>query len=153
MLTDIFEIKKYLYNKYGGFADKRYTNITDGNNYIVDKRVDQPNYNPTSADCLMFLYVLDNRKMRLSMSGNIPMTTIVKNYISEQSATISQKGNGIELTLTPENYSVLVDLARIIENIVAPGKRYSVPSYKYVCPEISVALHRLKDNLAYIWLG
>jgi hypothetical protein len=153
MITGIIEIKTYLYKEYGGFADKRYTNIANGNNYIVDKRANRSYGDPTSVDCLMFLYVIDDKKMRLSMSGNIPWTDSVKLFFKEKSACVSQAGSNIDIVLTPETYSMLDDLARIVESIVGPRKHYSVPSYKYVCPEIATALRRLTKVLAYIWLG
>lgn len=149
------ELKKTLYDAFGGFADKRIKNLDRGDTFIIDDRsstdigADKQLY---SYFCLMFATVLDETHLQVMLRGNIPRNEEVDAWL---------KANNAEIMETPQtsatfivesgSQSNLLGLADAIASIVAPGKRYPIANYKYVCPRTPGSLERLKSALDVAW--
>lgn len=149
------QLKRRLYDEYGGFADKRIKKLEKGSQFIVDDRTDSDigaDKKLLSYFCSMYLVVEGDNAATLRLHNNVPMGPSVEKW---------GKKNGVELNervltvkITPKNYGILKSLAEAIEAITAPGApRYSVPSYKYVCPRTAASLRRLHSALDQAWSG
>jgi hypothetical protein len=70
-----------------------------------------------------------------------------------RSLALSSKGSArLQFQVTRGSQLLLSELAQAIRAIVAAGApRYSVPSYKYVCPRTAASLERLKAALDRAW--
>jgi len=154
MMNDIHSIKQFLFEKYKGFSDKRIKKIESGDTFIVDDRTKSdegsngalyPNF------CMIFLTIRDSEKLVLQLSGNVPSSHGLSKFIEQNKAIISTGVRNLEIKILKSNYHILDELARLIEDIVAPGNRYSDRSYKYVCPQTAKSIRRLRTNLDQIW--
>ena len=149
------KLKRMLLAEYGGFADKRIKKVETGRIFIVDDRSehDQGRDGLPSWFCMMFADVISDNQIKLSLNGNVPRGTEVVKWLKREKlkiATGMQKH--LQITVTPENYELLEELAEAIESIVAPGApRYEAPSYKYVCPRTAESLRRLNGVLGKAW--
>jgi hypothetical protein len=146
------ELKKVLFDAYGGFADKRVRNLDTGNRFIVDDR------GPGDFDarkqlflwfCQIFVDVLGPASIKVVLRGDVPTSPSVREWLAAHGA--QQSNFGIEFTIQPGQLEDLRDLANRIARIVAPGNRYEVPSYKYVCPRTAGSLMHLQSVLQKAW--
>lgn len=149
-------LKQVLWNAYGGFADKRIKNFDKGSRFIIDDREPQDedaNGRLRSYFCMVFAEVLSDTEVKVTLNGNVPKGIAVEEWI---------KGNGanwndgiyqtLEFEVTQGKQSSLRSLARAMRSIVARGApRYSVKSYKYVCPRTAASLERLAEVLDGVW--
>lgn len=146
------ELKRHLLTIYGGFADKRIKNLDKGNRFIVDDR-DQGQTRDAHGQlypwfCQMALEVISPQSMKLTMHGNVPTSPSVESWIDANNAVRIEAPKGLELSIQLGEEARLVGLADLIDAIVKPPARYSVPSYKYVCPRTATALRTLASALA-----
>ena len=140
-------LKKTLFDKYGGFADKRVKKLESGTTFIVDDR----GHGDCGADkklfshfCLIFADLTNEPNVRVLMIGGVPHCSNVDAWFKKHA---SPYANGFEFTLQPGEERKLLELASAIEGIVKPGSRYSVRAYKYVCPRTASSLRRLAKVL------
>lgn len=149
------QLKRRLYDEYGGFADKRIKKLEKGSQFIVDDRTDSDigaDKKLLSYFCSMFLAVEGDNAVSLRLHNNVPIGLSVEKWATKNDLELSDRV--LTLKITPENYGVLLSLAEAIEAITAPGApRYSVPSYKYVCPRTAASLRRLHRVLDEAWSG
>lgn len=131
-------LKQYLFNKYGGFADKRIKNIEKGTIFIIDDR----NISDFDARgqlyywfCMIFVEVIDKDNIKVSLHCKTALT--------------SQAGIDSEIIINSKNLSFLEKIAQKIENITK--KKYNEKSFKYVCPRTAASLRRLKNYLTTYW--
>lgn len=145
-------LKSHLYRAYGGFADKRIKDLSKSDRFIIDDR----NANDFNAKkhlypyfCLMLARVLSSDTLEITLRGNIPTSARIEHWVANRSV-IYKTGAQHELTITIRlgQEAILEELASLMDDIVRPGGlRYSVPSYKYVCPRTSRSLRRLVETL------
>lgn len=64
------ELNKHLYQRYGGFADKRYRRIEFGRAIAVDQH--RGGHLNQSIHCMIFVHVFDNNEIELIFAGNRP---------------------------------------------------------------------------------
>jgi len=149
-------LKKALFEAYGGFADKRIKKLESGSIFVVDDRSD----GDRGADgklygyfCLIFAEVRSNSEVLVTLSGNVPMGSSVRIWITKHEASLRE---GVDRLLSfvvskKEGTSKLSTLADAIASIVARGARYDVKSHKYVCPRTADSLQRLDKVLRKAW--
>jgi hypothetical protein len=152
-------LKSHLFAEYNGFADKRIKNLKKCDTFIIDDRNDSDcgaNKKPLSHFCMILARVEGDNKINVILSGNVPQGLAVEKWLKDNEDKLKENGGNARLafTLTPEDYSILDSLAVAIAAITAPGApRYSVKSYKYVCPRVAKSLRRLKKVLGRAWPG
>lgn len=151
------ELKRILFDAYGGFADKRYKNLDKSSTFIIDDR----NESDVGADgslysyfCCVFADVKSNQEVVVTLVGNIPIGKRVNSWLKEQDLEIKTLSiqSRLAITVAEGEQSKLKDLAAAIRSIVAPGSpRYSVANYKYVCPRTANSLTRFAELLDDTW--
>jgi len=139
-------LTRTLLDEYKHFSDKR---LKDGNHFVVDDRQDKD----FGADrqlypwfCQMFAHVVADDEATLRLNGH-PRSPAIEAWVAKNGA----RDVHLEITLRPGEQGVLLELARLMRAIVAPGARYDEPSNKYVCPRVAESLERLKGTLDRVW--
>lgn len=147
---DATALKRHLFDAYDGFADKRIKNLAKSNRFIVDDR----GPNDVGADknlypwfCLMFVEVTGPTTIELRMHGGVPFSDEIAAWLDEGNGTTEPNGS-MKLPVTVGEQDRLRHLARLVKHIVAPGQRYPVSAYKYVCPRVAKSLEHLADVVA-----
>lgn len=132
------ELKRHLYDIYGGFTDKRIKNLDNGSRFTVDDR-GRGDYDARKElfywFCKIFVEVINNDSIEVLLQCQTDITL---------TAGIPDK-----ISITRETVDELENAAIKIGNIIK--KKYKVPSYKYVCPRTAASLRKLKDNLKLFW--
>src|SRR5690606_2112037 len=93
--------------------------------------------------CAMHVHVVDGDTIALRFWGGVPASGGVARLIAGRGGITST--GGLEVTIPAADTAFLRDLADEIEAIIA--RRYSVPSYKFVCPRTAASLRRLAGVL------
>ena len=148
-------MKKVLFDEYGGFSDKRIKNLERGSVFIVDDRTSSDE----AADgklfswfCLIFADVKSETKLVVTLRGEVPESSGVSAWVAANKGALKASFDGdLTFTIVPGQEAKLAELANAIAAIVAPGRRYSVPAYKYVCPRTANSLKLLSKTLALAW--
>lgn len=144
------ELKKVLFDAYGGFADKRLKKLEHDALFIVDDR-GESDYDARGDlflwFCLMFVTVEAADRVKLSMRGGVPECTAVHQWFDKHGA--ERQPYGVETTITPDNLDALDDLAARMAAIVR--KPYEVRAYKYVVPRVAASLRHLRQVLSRAW--
>ena len=147
-----FALKSHLFNRYGSFADKRIKNIDKGKTFIADSR----SAGGIASDgslygwfCGILVEVPSDEEVRLALFGSKPRSRPVDETILALGG--SPESERVELHIKNETLHLLRKLADNIAAIVAPGRRYSVPGYKYMCPRTASSLRDLAGYLDEFW--
>jgi len=150
-------LKRMLFDAYGGFADKRIKNLDKASIFAVDDRRDSDigaDRKLLSYFCAMFADVKSDAKITITLRGNVPVGRSVERWLRQNDSRIDTRGDQSLLSFDIEHgeQSILVQLAKAIHSIVAPGApHYDEKSYKYVCPRTAESLRRLKRVLDHAW--
>lgn len=147
----MLKLRKFFFEKYGSFADKRIKNLNKCNQFIVDTRAD----NGIASDgnlygwfCGIQITVDSDDEIKIRLSGSIPASIEVNEIFKLVQIENSYIGSkDVCLCVTRNNYELLLDLANSINKITAPGNRYSESSYKYMCPRTSSSFLQLHGFL------
>ena len=99
--------------------------------------------------CQILAEVIDGDTVKIILRGDIPEGPLVAKWFEQHGATKSNFG--LELIVRREAEAELSGLAAGFRAIVQPGARYSVKSYKYVCPRAAGAIERLQHVLETAW--
>ena len=150
-----YQLKRKLFDEYGGFADKRIRNLNKGQRFIVDDRSsgDFGAQGLYSYFCSIFVDVMSGDKVKVVLSGNVPVNQGVRDWAaSHQVETSSDIISYLSFIIEKGQENILNELANCIKAIVAPSApRYDTPSYKYVCPRTASSLLRLASILNKHW--
>ncbi|MEK7764192.1 MAG: hypothetical protein AAB433_21680 [Nitrospirota bacterium] len=149
------QLKKSLFAAYNGFADKRIKNLSKSTRFIVDDRKQSDH----AADktlflwfCSIFVDVVAEDEISICLAGGIPTGASVTAWINANGDALnSTPQKALVFSVKKGSEPILSSLAAAFEAIVAPGKKYSVPSYKYVCPRTAQSLRRLANELHAAW--
>ena len=145
-------MKQTLFDVYGGFSDKRIREIDKGRLFIIDDRSDRDEDARGQLFlwfCQIFAEVIDQDTVKITMRGDVPDGPLVARWFADTGA---EKTNfGWEFTVRRGEQRRLVDLADGFRAIVRPGARYSIKSYKYVCPRVAVSLDKFRSVLDESW--
>jgi hypothetical protein len=145
-------LKQAFLDTYGHFADRRIKNIDRGSVFIVDDRGPRD----FGADRQLYLWfcqilaeVVDQDTVTIKMGGDVPEGASVATWFAAHDA--EKTHFGVQFVIRRGGQAELTALASAFRSIVAPGKRYPVPSYKYVCPRVAASLDRLQGVLTRAW--
>lgn len=145
-------LKQVLFDKYDGFADKRYRNIDSYDTFIVDDRgrkdigADKGLY---SYFCMIIASVPGAKRVHVALRGNVPTSDAIANWAKARSA--ERDDSNLSFDVTPKSLGRLDELEKSLKDIVRPGAKYDVKSYKFVCPRTAKSLARLREVLADHW--
>jgi hypothetical protein len=155
----MFYLKKALYDAYGGFADKRIKKLEKGFRFIVDDR-HEGDYGADrqmfSYFCMIFADVIALDQVKVSLVGNVPDGKSVQDWLAHYGMTVRGSPVGqksLDIVVTASTLATLSELAQAFRAITAPGRRFSVANYKYVCPRTADRLDRLVKILQRAWAG
>ncbi len=146
-------LKTHLFSRYGSFADKRIKKVEKGRAFIGDSRARGGIASDGSLYgwfCGILVEVESDDEVRVTLSGDIPDTAAVNALFGSLGGT--PDSSRVELRISKESLPQLKKLAAEIDSIVAPGRRYSTASYKYMCPRTASSLRTLAAYLEEIWL-
>jgi hypothetical protein len=141
-------LNEFLRNAYGGFADKRFTRLE----FDRPVRINEQTYelNP-HIHCRLFVRVQPNERFILSLSGNLPWSKDVAAVTgalgAEKASDERPRHIEVELDVSDATIAALRQLARAVEGVTAPGRRYDTPSWKFASKEVSGDLRRLARTL------
>jgi hypothetical protein len=145
-------LKEKLASEYG-FGDKPVGNLITDHLYVVDDRHNR-DYDARSKlflwFCSIFVRILGNRKVEVVLSGDIPLSPEVDRLFAAFGSKV--RDSEVIVEIEPDSLHRLDSLATAFQNIVVPGMRYRVKSYKYVCPRTANSLIRLRKCLSSFWL-
>jgi hypothetical protein len=79
------------------------------------------------------------------MRGNVPDGPLVANWFAANGGELTNRG--IQFLVRRGEEIRLGELATAFRSIVRPGVRYTVSSYKYVCPRVASAIERIQQVL------
>ncbi|PYT03751.1 MAG: hypothetical protein DMF60_17395 [Acidobacteria bacterium] len=99
--------------------------------------------------CAIFVDVLSETEVSVRLTGDVPAAPSVSTWIKSNGGSLA--GKALTFSIEKGEESALLSLAAAIEAIVAPGKRYSVASYKYMCPRTAKSLRKLASELHGAW--
>jgi hypothetical protein len=147
-------LQRLLFDEYGSL-NKRIRNPETIRFFIVDDRSEKD----IGADNTLYSYfceasveVLTGQSLKVTLQGNIPMGSKVKAWIKQYEAKHDDGvPSRLEFIIEEGQQARLQSLAAALRDIVAPGKRYSIPNYKYVCPRTAASLERLQGILDKAW--
>jgi hypothetical protein len=145
-----YDLKAFLFDAYGGFADKRYKNLNLDLPFIVDDRT--PNDQDSRGQlylwfCQMFVTVEQADLVRLLIGRSLPSSPAVQAWFDDQGAEASAKG--IEVRISPQNLGAIDDL--VAREAAILKRRYEIKAYKFVVPRVCNSLSRLKTQLNEAW--
>ena len=151
----MLKLKKALFNAYDGFGDKRIKNLDKGSTFIVDDR----SPGDYGADrnlflwfCSIFVEVSSDAEVKVSLFGGVPVAPSVKAWAKANGAKLETSPRGqLVFHIKKGGQPALLSLATAMKGIVAPGKKYPVAAYKYVCPRTADSLTRLANELTSAW--
>lgn len=148
-------LKRKLFDEYGGFRDKRIKNLDKGERFIIDDRSPTQDFGSQglySYFCEIFADVISEGKVRVVLSGNIPINQGVTDWIASHPTEFRNDGSYLSFTVEKGQEHTVNELAELIESIVAPGgEHYDTSSYKYVCPRTAKSLRRFVNILKEYW--
>jgi hypothetical protein len=144
-------LRGHLFECYGGFANKKIKDLAKERRFFVDDR----EHGGLSSDglygwfCGIVADVESDDEVQVTLHGSIPNSPQVNETFSRLGA-FNEWGN-LCFKVRREQLPLLKSLAKQIRDIVAPGHRYNVPSYKYMCPRTADSLERLAGHLEDYW--
>lgn len=145
-------LKAHMFEAYGGFADKRIKYLDKSDLFIVDDRKHTDIASDASLYsnfCMVFARVVAPASVEVDLRGNVPMNAAICAWVeADQSSNQEGYPGHLAIKLPLGEEARLEALAELMEAIVRSGApRYSVASYKYVCPRTAGSLRRLAKVL------
>lgn len=148
-------LKKALFEEFGGFADKRIKNLDKSTTFIADDR-GRGDY---GADrnlflwfCSIFVDVKSESHVLIRLSGGVPWSSAIAQWAKSNNLEHRDSSHAyVQIPISKGEEHKLTELASLVDAIVAPGERYEVAAYKYVCPRTVKSLRRLAKTLALAW--
>lgn len=127
-------LKSFLFEKYGGFADKRYKKIEND----VPFKLDHTEYDIQDHVCSVFAWITHDGRIKIVFCNNPPYTKEIMDIIKD----FNGKGDKykVELTFGLEDLNVLTQLVRIIRHA-------KEPYYRWARDRACEALEELKEYL------
>lgn len=155
-------LKQILFDEYGGFSDRRIKRLSKGKTFIVDDRNEEDfgaGGRLFSTFCMIFADVtvpdpLRGEEVSATLCGNVPDSASVRTWADRNGATFTTTTlqSSLRFKVTKGEQAKLRSLADAVRGIVSrSAPRYSVPSYKYVCPRTASSLERLARVLEKAW--
>ena len=141
----MYQFKKYLFDAYGGFGDKRVKDITKDYSFKID---DQDTNDKHECFCCIFVRVIEGSKFELHLSNNAPFNSKIKSMIKAKGGKVQEGDfNSMEVDLTSKDYNFISKLSVEIKELVARGKKYDNPNWKWLCPRTANSLNHFSGIL------
>ena len=89
-MNEEMRLKKYLFDTYGGFADKRIKNLAKSNVFIVDDRSESdlgPSGSPYSSLCMIFARIVGPDSLDVDLRGNVPINDAIRRWVETDGST------------------------------------------------------------------
>ncbi|MCG8059078.1 MAG: hypothetical protein JAZ21_04535 [Candidatus Thiodiazotropha taylori] len=133
------KLKKVLFDEYDGFADKRIKRLESGKSFIADDRGPR-DYGAGKQlflwFCLIFVDVEEKSRINVKLLGGIPFNKDIEAWAEAKKFAVNTNAQvALSMDIVAGEQGALEELASLIEQIVAPGKKYPLAAYKYVCQE------------------
>ncbi len=141
----MYQFKKYLFDEYGGFGDKRVKDITKDCPFKID---DQSKDDKPEHFCGIFISVVEGTIFELHLTNNAPFNSKLKKMIESKGGEVCHGDyNSIRVKLNSKDHDFVLKLSDEIKGLVAPGKRYSNPNWKWSCPRTANSLKHFSKVL------
>ncbi len=141
----MYQFKKYLFDAYGGFGDKRVKDITKDYSFKID---DQDTDDKHEYFCGIFVKVIEGSKFELHLTNNAPFNSKIKSMVKAKGGKVQERDyKSIEVNLTSKDYDFVSKLAVEIQGLVARGKKYNNPNWKWLCPRTANSLSHFSGIL------
>jgi len=148
-------LKRALFDKYGGFADRRIKKLEKGNLFIVDTRKagGEASNGLYGWFCAITVTVMSEAEIQVELSGSIPTSEAIQNWFETHQLVIRNILKPcLQIRIRNGEQTKLGELASLVQAIVALGApRYSEPSYKFNCPRTAFSLQKLQAVLQSVW--
>jgi hypothetical protein len=140
-------LKRFLFNQYNGFADKRIKDISKDYAFKVD---DQSSIDVHDQFCGIFVRVIADNRFMLSVTNNAPINRSIRVLLKPKKAKIStiENRSSFEIELSVMDIDFIRDLSKEIADLVFPGKKYKDRNWKWLCPRTAGSLKLLADILS-----
>lgn len=139
------QFKKYLFEKYDGFRDKRVKDIAKDYSFKIDDQAPEDN---KELFCGIFVRVVKGTTFELHLTNNAPLNSIVKKLIESKGGEVNESvQSSIKVELSCKDYEFILKLSNEIKGLVAPDKQYSNPNWKWLCPRTANSLTRFAEIL------
>jgi hypothetical protein len=140
-------LREYLFESYGGFADRRHKDATLDHPIKIDAQTAQ---DVSRLFCNIFVQVsnVDAEKMTLTFI-DAPFNGDAKELVIIHGGNIqeTQMGLIVSLPINLTSITFLRKLAVTLRNTVGGGRRYTNCNWKWLCPSTAKSLDRLADVL------
>jgi hypothetical protein len=140
-------LKLFLFKQYDGFGDKRVKDISKDYPFKID---DQSSLDVHDQFCGIFLRVIADDRIELSLSNNAPFSRPIKSLLKSKGAevrTIKNRSH-VKVELSVSDIQFIRDLSKQVAALVAPGKEYKDRNWKWLCPRTADSLDRLANALS-----
>ena len=140
------EFKKYLFNRYGGFGDKRVKDINKDYPFKIDDQTDGDNHD---RFCGIFVRVIDDANFELDLTNNAPTSPKIKELVESKRGEVQAESDygSINVTLTLDDHIFIERLSNEIDRLIAPGRKYTDPNWKWLCPRTAESLRQFAGVL------
>jgi hypothetical protein len=141
-------LKKFLFDRYGGFEDKRIKDLARDERFVIDDR----NQGDRDARgrlyywfCTLHASVADLEDIKITL-GNAPIGMEVQNWVENNKATLtksrSSDAKSITFTMKPDGVQKLRSLAQAFDILARTWSSYGKDKkhYYYVCPRTAESL-------------
>jgi len=139
------ELKRFLFDHYGGFANKNLRDVERDEAFQIDDFSPPERYD---LYCHIRLRVNDEDTFKLSLE-NVPTNDELIELIEMRGPDISDGtfGRNISLRMTIADTRFVHELAKAVRRITRRGQRYKNSNWKWVCRTTSDSLDRLASCL------
>jgi hypothetical protein len=138
-------LRRFLFERYNGFGDKRIRNVTLDRAIKID---DQSNDDRHDAFCGIFVSVHDADRFTLSLTNNCPLNDGIVADVTTRGGQVRRESYpSLDVELSADDPVFVHGLAGSIRQLVAPGRRYATPNWKWVCPRTADSLDRFAHAL------
>lgn len=140
------QLKKHLFNNYGGFSDKRIKDLKKSSRFKID---DFGQQDTSERFCHIFVDVIDNTtNFVLCLANNAPISPEIEELISSNGGELTQAiRNHIYIQLTPRDHEFVKLFASEIRKLVSPDREYEDSNWKWLCPRTAESLRRFAKVL------
>lgn len=140
------QLKQFLFNQYGSFADKRIKNIDKSDRFRID---DGDGDDKEYLFCLISVEVKEGNTFDLVLANHPPSNREIERFITAKGGTVTKEADNImfkvRLRITDAQY--IDRLSGLINGLVGPNKRYKNPNWKWLCPRTSASLSKFANIL------
>jgi hypothetical protein len=146
------ELKRFLFDAYGGFADKRVTRVERGNTFIIDDRKPEDSTGRGALSktfCRIFARVVGEDQIVLSLHENAPIDYAVRKLVESRGGRTGEHFGATYLSVTihATESKYVRQLAQAIEAMVDDATDLPQSTLQRTCTRVASSLHRYADCL------